>query len=92
MGIYSQERHYPEFEPGTEVKTNRIYKKLTRSKGYVVIECFNPSHWNKDDNRRVITLLNDGGFICAYSTNHFEKTDSELLKEKRDNLLTNLGI
>jgi ATP-dependent RNA circularization protein (DNA/RNA ligase family) len=36
--------------------------------------------------------MNDGGFICPYSTNYFEKTDAELLKERRDNLLTNLGI
>ena len=89
-GIYAKDRYYPEFEPGTEVKTNRIYKKLTRGKGYFVIECFNPSTWNKEDNRRVITIMNDAGFVCPYSTNYFEKTDAELLKERRDNLLNDI--
>lgn len=89
-GIYAKDRYYPDFEPGTEVKTNRKYKSLTPGKGYIVIDCYNPSHWNKDDNRRVITLLTDGGFICPYSTNYFEKTDVELLKERRDNLLNDI--
>lgn len=89
-GIYSQERHYPEFEPGTEVKTNRKYKVLTQGRGYIVIKCFNPSSWNKEDNRRVITLLNDKGFECDYSSHYFEKSDAELLKERRDNLLNDI--
>lgn len=89
-GIYAKDRYYPDFEPGTEVKTNKKYKSLTRGKGYIVLNCFNPSTWNKEDNRRVITLMNDGGFICAYSTNYFEKTDNQIKSEKRENLLNNI--
>ena len=89
-GKYSKDRNYPEFEVGTEVKTSRIYKSLTRGKGYIVLNCFNPSTWNKEDNRRVITLVTDGGFEQHYSSYYFEKTDGELLKEKRDNLLNNI--
>ena len=77
-GIYSEERDYPEFEIGTEVKTMRKYKALTPGRGYTVLNCFNPSNWNKEDNRRVITILNDMGFQCHYSSHYFEKTACEI--------------
>ena len=86
-GIYSRDKNYPEFEIGTEVKTGRKYKALTPGKGYIVLNFFNPSSWNREDNRRVITLVNDMGFECHYSSHYFEKTDMELLKEKRNDLL-----
>lgn len=91
-GIYSKDRNYPEFEIGTEVKTNRIYKSLTRGKGYIVLNCYNPSTWNKDDNRRVITIITDRGYQVDYSSHYFEKTDNQLKTERREILLNNLGL
>ena len=89
-GIYSEERNYPEFEIGTEVKTNRKYKSITPGKGYTVLKCFNPSTWNKDDNRRVITILTDGGYQVNYSSHYFEKTDNQLKIERREDLLNDI--
>jgi hypothetical protein len=86
-GIYSTERDYPEFEIGTEVKTMRKYKALTPGRGYTVLNCFNPSNWNKEDNRRVITILNDMGFQCHYSSHYFEKTDCEIRNERIKQIL-----
>jgi hypothetical protein len=91
-GIYSKDRNYPEFEIGTEVKTNRKYKSITPGKGYIVLNCYNPSTWNKDDNRRVITIVTDRGYQVDYSSHYFEKTDNQLKTERRENLLNNLGL
>ena len=86
-GIYSVDKNYPEFEIGTEVKTKRKYKAITPGKGYTVLKCFNPSNWNKEDNRRVITLVNDMGFECHYSSYYFEKTLKEIRNDLIDQIL-----
>jgi hypothetical protein len=57
-----------------------------------VLNCFNPSTWNKDDNRRVITIVTDRGYQVDYSSVYFEKTDNQLKKERREDLLNNLGL
>lgn len=84
-GIYAQNRHYPEFQPGDEVFTTKSsWKAITSNKPYKVIKC---ESQYPVLNVLVITLETDGGYESKYATYHFQKTERQLREDKLKSIL-----
>lgn len=84
-GIYAQNRHYPEFQPGDEVFTTKsTWKAITANKPYTVIKC---ESQYPNLNILTITLLTDGGYESKYATYQFQKTERQLREDKLKSIL-----
>ena len=60
-GIYAEDRHYPQFEPGDEVFTAKeSWKAITANKPYEVVKCHKKPGMTIDI--WVITLVTDVGY------------------------------
>ena len=85
-GIYAQDRHYPEFEPGTEVfTTKKSWKSITANKPYQVVRCYKKP--GTTVNIMLVTLVTDGGYESEYASYHFSKTERQILMEQREDKL-----
>ena len=66
-GIYAQDRHYPQFEPGDEVfTTKKRFKAITANKPYTVVKCHKKSGMTIDI--YVVTLVTDSGYESEYAS------------------------
>lgn len=91
-GLYVKDRNYPEFERGDEVFTDKKYGALTKNKGYIVVDCFNPYPHKPESNARVIVLKNDMGFEQRYGSYKFQKTERQLRQDKIDKILKDILV
>jgi hypothetical protein len=81
-GIYAKDRHYPIFEPGVEIFTNKKYKSITAYKPYIVVKCIKTS---QRINIWEVVIINDKGEESNYASYRFQKTEGQLKMEERDN-------
>lgn len=85
-GIYAQNRHYPEFQPGDEVfTTKKSWKAITPNKPYTVVKCNKKPGLTIDI--YVVTLKTDGGYESEYATYQFQKTERQLREDKLKSIL-----
>ena len=85
-GIYAKDRHYPEFEPGTEVfTTKKSWRAITSKKPYRVVKCHKKPGMTIDI--WVITLVTDVGYESEYASYQFQKTKRQLREDKIKSIL-----
>lgn len=86
-GIYAKDRHYPIFEPGVEIFTNKKYKSITSYKPYTVIKSVKTS---QRINIWEVVILNDKGEEGNYASYRFQKTTRQLIIEERENKIKSI--
>jgi len=88
-GIYAKDRHYPEFEPGTEVFTTKeSWKAITANKPYQVVRCYKKPGMTV--NIMLVTLVTDGGYENEYASYQFQKTERQILMEQREDKIKSI--
>jgi hypothetical protein len=91
--VYARDRHYPIFEVGDEVFTNKdTWKAITANKPYTVIKCHKKPGLTIDI--WVITLVTDFEYKSEYASYQFQKTQKQIREDKLKSLikLKELGI
>lgn len=84
--IYAKDRHYPIFEVGDEVFTNKnTWKAITSNKPYTVIKCHKKPGLTIDI--YVITLVTDFGYKSEYASYQFQKTQKQIREDKLKSIL-----
>lgn len=85
-GIYAKDRHYPQFEVGDEIFTEKkTWKSITANKPYGVVKCHKKPGMTIDI--WVITLVTDGDYESEYATYQFQKTERQLREDKLKSIL-----
>ena len=88
-GIYAKDRHYPDFEPGTEVfTTKKSWRVITSNKPYQVVRCHKKPGMTVDI--WVVTLITDTGGEGEYASYQFQKTERQILMEQREDKIKSI--
>ncbi len=88
-GVYAKDRHYPDFEPGTEVfTTKKSWKAITANKPYQVVRCYKKPGMTV--NILLVVLITDGGYENEYASYHFSKTERQILMEQREDKIKSI--
>ena len=87
-GVYSKDRHYPIFNVGDEVYTEKgSWSGIRPRTPYIVLKCFKQTGMIDSCKIMLLELQTDIGYKSSYATYNFKKTERQLREDKIKEIL-----